>query len=103
VEGPGLDELPVLEHDERAYLALTLAIRYGAAYDNPMVTPIIGLLTSEDRHDAALLGSALRLGYAITGGAHDLLDLAFYSNDEFVPKGFGLVVEGFIMKQLQKV
>ncbi len=61
-----------LDHDERAYLAATLAARHGESVNGALVAPILGLLSADDRRDAEVLGAALRLGYTISGGVSDL-------------------------------
>ena len=67
--------LPIggLGHADRAYLAIALATRYGGANGNGLIGPLWPLLKRRERHDAVVLGAALRLGYAISGGAPELL------------------------------
>jgi exopolyphosphatase/guanosine-5'-triphosphate,3'-diphosphate pyrophosphatase len=67
--------LPIggVDHADRAYLAIALATRYGAANGNDLIGPLWPLLKRRERRDAAILGAALRLGYAISGGAPELL------------------------------
>lgn len=62
-----------LDHDERAFLAACLAVRYGVSIISPLIAPVLGLLSHGEIRDMAVLGAALRLGYAISGGASDLL------------------------------
>ena len=67
--------LPIggLNHADRAYLAIALATRYGATSGSGLIAPLWPLLKHRERHDAVVLGAALRLGYAISGGAPELL------------------------------
>lgn len=62
-----------LDHAERAYLAATLAARHGESMSGAQLAPVLGLLSQSECHDAAVLGAALRLGYAISGGVTELL------------------------------
>ena len=62
-----------LDHDERAYLAASLAMRHGESIDSALIAPCLGLLGRDGQRDAAVLGAALRLGYTVSGGASDLL------------------------------
>ena len=48
-------------------------MRYGVSIISPLIAPVLGLLSHGEIRDMAVLGAALRLGYAISGGASDLL------------------------------
>jgi exopolyphosphatase / guanosine-5'-triphosphate,3'-diphosphate pyrophosphatase len=63
-----------LDHFGRAFLALTLYVRYGGKPDDPMVVAAHQLLPDSARVQAAVLGNALRLALTLTGGTPRLLD-----------------------------
>ena len=71
-----------IDHDERAFLALTLYIRYGGRMDDPHVAMARGLLDSAKAAKANILGLALRLGQTLTGGVVTLLQRTALSLDE---------------------
>ena len=60
-----------LDHAGRATLALALHTRYGGAIED--AAPARRLVDDDSARRAASVGLALRLGYAITGGAEPLL------------------------------
>jgi exopolyphosphatase/guanosine-5'-triphosphate,3'-diphosphate pyrophosphatase len=62
-----------LDHYERAFLALAVALRYEAASDAPFLRPARLLVTIETANRAELLGIALRLAYTLSAGTKDLL------------------------------
>jgi exopolyphosphatase/guanosine-5'-triphosphate,3'-diphosphate pyrophosphatase len=62
-----------LDHHARAFLALTIGIRYEAAPDTPFLQPARALLDVESAHRAETLGMALRLAYTLSAGTPDLL------------------------------
>lgn len=62
-----------LDHYARAYLALTLAIRYEAEPDAPFLHPARALLDMAGTRRAEVLGMALRLAYTLSAGTPDLL------------------------------
>jgi len=68
--------LPVagLDHAERVFLAVALAIRYGGAPGDRADDPALGLLDADRLAQAVLLGQALRLANTLTGGASSLLE-----------------------------
>jgi exopolyphosphatase/guanosine-5'-triphosphate,3'-diphosphate pyrophosphatase len=62
-----------LDHHARAFLALTVALRYEAEPDAPFLAPARLLLDVAAAHRAELLGVALRLAYTLSAGTGDLL------------------------------
>lgn len=62
-----------LSHADRAYAALAVFVRYNGAIDSAQAKPYVGLLDDGLLHSANVLGLALRLGYALSGGAPGLL------------------------------
>jgi exopolyphosphatase/guanosine-5'-triphosphate,3'-diphosphate pyrophosphatase len=71
-----------IDHDERAFLALTLYIRYGGRMEDPPVAMARSLLDSAKVAKANVLGLALRLGQTLTGGVVTLLQRTALSLDE---------------------
>jgi len=55
-------------HQERALIALALFVIYGGGIDAPYVARITSILSDEEKHRAAALGLAARLGQRLTGG-----------------------------------
>jgi exopolyphosphatase/guanosine-5'-triphosphate,3'-diphosphate pyrophosphatase len=74
-------QLGGIDHMERAFIALALYLRYGGRQDDPFVYAAHGLLTEEEATDAVTLGLALRLAYALCGGALSLLDTTNLQRD----------------------
>ena len=62
-----------LDHQARAFLALTLALRYEAESDAPFLRPALTLLTPDAIRRATILGVALRLAYTLSAGTAGLL------------------------------
>jgi exopolyphosphatase/guanosine-5'-triphosphate,3'-diphosphate pyrophosphatase len=62
-----------LDHHARAFLALTLALRYEAEPDAPFLTTARMLLGLEATRRATIMGLALRLAYTLSAGTPDLL------------------------------
>jgi len=62
-----------LDHHARAFLALTLALRYEAEPDAPFLAPARPLLDMAATQHAAVLGTGLRLAYTLSAGTPDLL------------------------------
>jgi exopolyphosphatase/guanosine-5'-triphosphate,3'-diphosphate pyrophosphatase len=62
-----------LDHHARAFLALTLAVRYEAEPDMPYLAAARMLLSAEAVQRASVLGIALRLAYTLSAGTPDLL------------------------------
>jgi exopolyphosphatase/guanosine-5'-triphosphate,3'-diphosphate pyrophosphatase len=62
-----------LDHPARAYLALTIALRYEADAAAPFLAPVRRLLDPMTAKRAEILGMALRLAYTLSAGTTDLL------------------------------
>jgi exopolyphosphatase/guanosine-5'-triphosphate,3'-diphosphate pyrophosphatase len=62
-----------LDHPARAYLALTIALRYEADVAAPFLTQVRRLLDPVIARRAEHLGMALRLAYTLSAGTPDLL------------------------------
>ncbi len=62
-----------LDHHARAFLALTLALRYEAPPDSPFLSPARTLLDLHAARRAETLGGALRLAYTLSAGTPQLL------------------------------
>ncbi len=75
-----------IAHDERSFLALSIFLRYGGDPDAEEVQPFRSLLSNRQERHAAILGSALRLAYALSGGSLDMLQRSRLSllDDEVV-------------------
>lgn len=68
MQGVGFD------HPARAFVALTLAIRYEAELGHAFLQPSRQLLNDAQFRRAVVLGLALRLAYTVCGGTEELLD-----------------------------
>jgi exopolyphosphatase/guanosine-5'-triphosphate,3'-diphosphate pyrophosphatase len=62
-----------LDHHARAFLALSVALRYEADSDAAFLRPARLLLDVETANHAEVLGIALRLAYTLSAGTKDLL------------------------------
>jgi len=62
-----------LDHHERAFLALAVALRYEPEMDAPWLSTARALLDSTGLRRAEVLGAALRLAYTLSGGTPSLL------------------------------
>jgi exopolyphosphatase/guanosine-5'-triphosphate,3'-diphosphate pyrophosphatase len=62
-----------ISHTERAFIALSLYLRYGGKPQDPIVTAYHSLLSKRAIRRAEVLGLALRLAYRISGGSPTLL------------------------------
>ena len=62
-----------LDHHARAFLGLTLALRYEAEANAGFLNPARGLLDDEAIRRATVLGVALRLAYTLSAGTPHLL------------------------------
>ncbi|HEY0419846.1 MAG TPA: Ppx/GppA family phosphatase, partial [Acetobacteraceae bacterium] len=62
-----------LTHEARAFLALTLALRYEAESDAPCLAVARAMLPPEGVRRATVLGMALRLAYTLSAGTAELL------------------------------
>ena len=70
-----------LDHPARAFLALTLALRYEAEAESPFLATAHALLSLDQARRAILLGVALRLAYTLSAGTPDLLNATRLSLD----------------------
>ena len=62
-----------LDHHARAFLGVTLALRYEAEPEAGFLATASAMLPPEDRARAEALGMALRLAYTLSAGTPDLL------------------------------
>ncbi len=62
-----------LDHHARAFLALTVALRYEAPAESPFLSPARTLLDLPTARRAETLGTALRLAYTLSAGTPQLL------------------------------
>ena len=62
-----------LDHPSRAFLGLTIALRYEADADAPFLWPVRRMLDLITAKSAEILGMALRLAYTLSAGTPDLL------------------------------
>jgi exopolyphosphatase / guanosine-5'-triphosphate,3'-diphosphate pyrophosphatase len=62
-----------LDHHARAFLGLTIALRYEADLEAPFLRPAQLLLDATAIARAEVLGVALRLAYTLSAGTRDLL------------------------------
>lgn len=62
-----------MDHPARAFIGLTLALRYEAEPEAPFLAVARGLLTPEAVQRATVLGCALRLAYTLSAGTPGLL------------------------------
>jgi exopolyphosphatase/guanosine-5'-triphosphate,3'-diphosphate pyrophosphatase len=62
-----------LDHPSRAFLGLTIALRYEADSAAPFLAPVRRLLDPMTAKRAEILGMALRLAYTLSAGTTDLL------------------------------
>ncbi|MBS1087875.1 Ppx/GppA family phosphatase [Gluconobacter wancherniae] len=62
------------DHPARAFIGLTLAVRYEVQMDAPLIEPSRRLLTKVEIERAVRLGLALRLAYTLCGGTVELLE-----------------------------
>ena len=76
-----------LDHHERAFLALAIAMRYEAGPDADFLRPARLLLDPADAARAEIVGTALRLAYTLSAGTPDLL-----AGTVLVPRGSQLVL-----------
>jgi len=62
-----------LDHHQRAFLALVVALRYEAEAAAPWLATARQLLDPEAQRRAEVLGAALRLAFTLSGGTPELL------------------------------
>jgi exopolyphosphatase/guanosine-5'-triphosphate,3'-diphosphate pyrophosphatase len=70
-----------LDHHGRAFLALTVALRYEAELVSPLLAIPRQLLDEATIQRAIVLGSALRLAYTLSAGTPALLNETFLTRD----------------------
>ena len=75
------------DHPTRAFLALTLAMRYEAELDQPFLQPARRLLETVAFRRAEILGLSLRLAYTLCAGVPELLE-----GTSLTPQGTRLVL-----------
>ncbi len=63
-----------LQHDERAFLGYTAFVRYGGDPAAPEAQPAHRLMSPRRRHQAQVIGEAMRLAFRVSGGARSVLD-----------------------------
>lgn len=63
-----------LRHDERAFLGYTAFVRYGGDPGAPEAAPARRLMSPRRRHQARVIGEAMRLAFRVSGGAGSVLD-----------------------------
>ena len=62
-----------IAHGDRAFIGMSLYIRYGGKLEDARIASYLELLSKRAVRRAAVLGHALRLGYLISGGNPELL------------------------------
>ncbi|MCC5975363.1 MAG: Ppx/GppA family phosphatase [Rubellimicrobium sp.] len=60
-----------LKHNERVFVGLALLFRYSSKRSAARYESLFGLVSTTERHDAEVLGRAMRLGAMLWLGAHD--------------------------------
>lgn len=65
-----------LDHVERVYLAAVIHARYDGRMDDPILQPVIGLLSPHQSHRAQILGRAMQLGHRFSASVPEILDTA---------------------------
>lgn len=65
--------VPGIDHRSRAFIALAAYRRYGGNLDDDRIRKFDPLLTRDEKLRAILIGTALRLAYALTGGNAEML------------------------------
>jgi exopolyphosphatase/guanosine-5'-triphosphate,3'-diphosphate pyrophosphatase len=97
-----------LDHHARAFLALTLALRYEAEPDMPFLDAARMLLAMSSLRNAAILGMALRLAYTLCGGTVELLAGTSLARDQdrltlrLMP-GTGVFAGDAVMRRLERL
>jgi exopolyphosphatase/guanosine-5'-triphosphate,3'-diphosphate pyrophosphatase len=96
-----------LDHHARAFLGLTLALRYEAEPNTPFLTTAYALLSPEDAHRAVILGVALRLAYTLSAGTPDLLKgtrlVANHSLTLLLAEGSGVFAGESVTRRLDRL
>ena len=63
-----------LQHDERAFLGYAAFVRYGGDPASAEAQPAHRLMSPRRRHQARVIGEAVRLAFRVSGGARSVLD-----------------------------
>jgi exopolyphosphatase/guanosine-5'-triphosphate,3'-diphosphate pyrophosphatase len=97
-----------ITHAERVFVASVLHTRYGGDADDPIREPTRPLLDPGAVGEVRILGSALRLAYALTGGRIELLADTWLGREGArvileVPSGDSLFLGETIQRRLDSV
>jgi len=97
-----------LDHPSRAFLALTIALRYEADLNADYLQPTRLLMTPDAARRAEILGVALRLAYTLSAGTLDLLEAATLRVERFnlvlqLHENSGVFVGESIMRRLDRL
>lgn len=100
--------LAAVTHSERVFIASVLHTRYGGDANDPIREPTLPLLDAGAAADVRILGSALRLAYALTGGRIGLLSKAWLGREHGrlvleVPAGEDLFAGDTMQRRLDSV
>jgi exopolyphosphatase / guanosine-5'-triphosphate,3'-diphosphate pyrophosphatase len=95
-------------HADRVFIASVLHSRYGGDPSDPIREPTAPLLDPAAAADVRILGSALRLAYALTGGRIDLLSKTWLGREHGrlileVPAGDDLFAGETMQRRLDSV
>ncbi|MCE2509712.1 MAG: exopolyphosphatase [Alphaproteobacteria bacterium] len=63
-----------VDHPGRAFLAVTVSMRYGGNTLAPSIDPALALLPDDEMRRARITGLALRLAYTLSAGVRSILD-----------------------------
>jgi exopolyphosphatase/guanosine-5'-triphosphate,3'-diphosphate pyrophosphatase len=97
-----------LDHHARAFLALSLALRYEAEPDMPFLDSARMLLDISSLRRAEILGTALRLAYTLSGGTPELLAATSLQRDNLrltlvLAQGGGVFAGESITRRLERL
>ncbi len=96
-----------LDHHARAFLGLTLALRYEAEVEAPFLTTALAMLSAEARRQAVILGTAMRLAYVLSAGTPELLAATSLSVGDVLTlklaQGDGVFAGESITRRLQRL
>jgi exopolyphosphatase / guanosine-5'-triphosphate,3'-diphosphate pyrophosphatase len=100
--------LSAITHAGRVFVASVLHTRYGGDADDPIREPTLSLLDPEAAGDVRVLGTALRLAHALTGGRIGLLSDTWLGRDYGrlileVPRANNLFVGETMQRRLDAV
>jgi exopolyphosphatase / guanosine-5'-triphosphate,3'-diphosphate pyrophosphatase len=99
---------PAITHADKVFVASVLHTRYGGSSDDPIREPTRTLLDPDAIEEVRILGSALRLAYALTGGRLELLSGTWLGPEDGrlvlkVPAGDSLFVGETLHRRLEGV